>query len=139
MFIEFLNQNLWWFVALAVVANLLLFSFIRGGVPGVNFVSALELPAFQRTGKSVILDVNKADVFAQSHIPNSVNIPLEEISGDNKALIKHQKSTCIVVCQSGNRSQKAAKMMIDLGFKNVTVLRGGLLSWNKENLPTARA
>jgi len=92
----------------------------------------------QRQGKSVIIDVNKSPDFADGHIPNSINIPLEDLRSDDKSLVKHKDRTAIIVCQTGARSRKAAKQLIDFGFSNVNVLRGGLISWTKENLPISR-
>ena len=135
MFIEFVNENLWWFVGLAIVFNLLLLSVLQGTVKGANKVSALEMPALQRKGKSVIMDVNKAEHYAASHIPNSINFPLEDLSSENKSLLKHKDSTVIVSCQTGSRSTKAAKQLLTLGFTNVNILSGGLVGWSKENLP----
>lgn len=139
MFIEFLNQNIWAVLAFAIVFNLLLMSIMQGQVKGANMVSPLEMPQLQRTGKSVVIDVNSAAQYAGQHIPNSVNIPLEKITPDNKELLKHKKSTAILVCQSGNRSSKAAKQLLGLGFENINILRGGLMAWTKENLPVTSA
>lgn len=135
MFVEFFNQNIWLFVAFIVVFNLLILSIFQGRVKGANTISALEMPRLQRDKKSVIIDVNTSKDFELSHIPDSQNFELENLSPDNKALMKHKDSTTILVCQSGTRSTKAAKQLISLGFTNVTILRGGLLSWTKENLP----
>ena len=135
MFVEFFNQNLWLFVALIVVFNLLILSIFQGRVKGANTISALEMPRLQRDKKSIIIDVNTSKDFELSHIPDSQNFELENLTPDNKALMKHKDSTTILVCQSGTRSTKAAKQLISLGFTNVTILRGGLLSWTKENLP----
>ena len=135
MFIEFVNENLWWFVALAIVFNLLLLSVLKGSVPGANNVSALEMPALQRKGKSIIIDVNKAEHFQASHIPQSVNFSIDEINSENKSLLKHKDSTVILSCQTGSRSTKAAKLLLTLGFSNVNILSGGLVGWSKENLP----
>ena len=139
MFLEFFNQNIWLFVALIIVFNLLVWSIIQGQVKGANTISALEMPRLQRDDKSVIIDVNTSKDFALSHIPDSINFPLEDISADNKALLKHKDSTVIVVCQSGTRSIKAAKQLVEYGFSNITILRGGLLSWTKENLPVTKS
>ncbi len=135
MFVEFVNQNIWWFVALALVFNLLLFSYLRSGVKGANKVSVLEMPALQRKGRSVIIDVNRPEHFNAGHIPKSENFQLEELKADNKALMKHKDKTAIIVCQTGSRSATAAKQLIDLGFTNINILSGGLISWSKENLP----
>lgn len=135
MFLEFVNQNIWWFVALVVVFNLLLWSILQSSVPGANTVSALEMPGLQRKGKSIIVDVSKTDEFARAHIPKSVNYPLEDLDTKDKTLQKFKDSTVILVCQTGTRSAKAAKKLLASGFSNVNLIRGGLASWNKENLP----
>ncbi len=137
MFIDFINQNIFWFIVWAVLFNLVVLSYIRGGVAGANQVSALELPALQRGSKSIVIDVNKPDDFASGHIPNAVNFPLEDIAEDNSALLKNKNKTVILTCQTGSRSQSAAKKLVSMGFENVTTLRGGLMAWTKENLPTA--
>lgn len=135
MFVDFINQNIIWFIAWAVLFNLLVFSYLRGGVAGANQVSALEMPALQRNGKSVVIDVNKSEQFATAHIPNAINIPLEDINDSNAELIKNKNKTVILSCQSGGRSQSAAKQLVAMGFNNVNILRGGLMAWSKENLP----
>ncbi len=136
MFIDFINQNFYWVIAWAILFNLLVMSYLRGSVAGANQVSALEMPALQRGGKSIVIDVNKAELFSTSHIPNAVNIPLEDINDSNKELLKNKDKTVILSCQSGGRSQTAAKQLVNLGFSNVHVLKGGLIAWAKENLPT---
>lgn len=135
MFLEFFDQNIWLFVALIVVLNLLVLSLFQGRVNGVNTVSALEMPQLQRNDNCVILDVNTSADFEKSHIPNSINFQIDDLSTDNKNLLKHKDDTTVLVCQSGTRSVKAAKKLVELGFSNVTILRGGLMSWTKENLP----
>lgn len=135
MFAEFFDQNIWLFAVLGTIVMLLVFSFLNSSVKGANTVSVLEMPALQRKGKSVIIDVNKSDHFASTHIPKSVNFPLEELNADNSALMKHKDKTTILVCQTGSRSTNAAKKLVELGFTNVNILRGGLISWTKENLP----
>ena len=135
MFIDFVNDNLWWFLALAVIFNLLLLSILQGSVKGANKVSALEMPALQRKGKSVIIDVNDPKQYAESHIPKSVNFSISDLNAENKDLLKHKDSTVILVCQTGSQSVKAAKSLLELDFSNINILNGGLVSWAKENLP----
>ena len=135
MFIEFVNENIGWFLALAVIANLLLWSIMQNNVAGANMVSALEMPSLQRKGKSLLIDVNKADDFAKAHIPAAINMPLESFDISHKDIAKHKDNPIILSCQSGNRSIKVAKLLIKGGFSNVNILRGGLMSWTKENLP----
>ena len=136
MFTEFVNQNIWLFVALVVVFNLLILSILSGRVKGAKTISALEMPQLQRNDNCVVIDVNSSKDFAASHIPNSINYPVEDLNAENNALMKHKDNTTVLVCQSGSRSVKAAKTLIGLGFSDITILNGGLMSWTKENLPT---
>ena len=137
MFSEFITQNIYWVGAFVIVANLLILSLLSGKVKGVSSVSALSLPQLQRGGKSVILDVCEKTEFARAHIPDSINHPLNSINENNRALNKLKNKTTIIVCQSGARSNKAAKKLVALGFTDLHVLSGGLASWTKENLPVS--
>ena len=137
MFIEFVNENIWLFLALAVVANLLVWSIMQSSVAGANMVSSLELPSLQRKGKFILLDVNKSEDFNKAHIPNALNMPLESFDTGHKDIAKYKENAVILSCQNGSRSAKVAKLLIQAGFKNINILRGGLLSWTKENLPTS--
>ena len=137
MFSEFIAQNLLLVAAFVVVFNLWLWSFVAGNIKGVSSVSALELPSLQRNGKSVIIDVNNESLFAASHIPDAINVPLNTINVDNTELLKHKDKTAILVCQSGTQSTKAARELVKLGFTDLHILRGGLMNWTKENLPVS--
>ena len=135
MFAEFLSQNLLWVAAFVVIANLLVLSLLQANVRGAATVSALQLPQLQRGGKSVIIDVNDEALYAQSHIPDSINIPLSSISEDNKDLLAKKEKTVILVCSTGSKSTKAARQLVTMGFPNLHILKGGLQGWTKENLP----
>ena len=132
---EFINQNIIWVGAWVLCANLLVLSLLQGKIKGVSFVSPLTLPQLQRNGKSLVLDVSSAAVFAKSHIPSSINVPIGELADGNKDLLKHKNKTVIIVCPSGVQSSKAAKQLLALEFTNLHILRGGLNAWVKENLP----
>lgn len=135
MFTDFLSENILWVGGFIVLANLLAFSFFQDRVKGVGSIGALELPRLQRGGNYTILDVNGVDAFNASHIPDAVNFPIESLNADNANLVKLKEKTTIIVCQSGGKSSKAAKLLLGLGFSDLHVLRGGLMAWTKENLP----
>lgn len=78
---------------------------------------------------AVIIDVREEDEYNHGgHIKNSINIPLGNISS-----IDYSKDTVIIVyCQSGIRSQEAAKKLYDLGYTSIYNLDGGLINWGFE-------
>jgi len=110
---------------------------LQGSVKGVGTVSALELPKLQRDGNYAILDVSDEKLFKASHIPDAVNFPLASVNAENSKLLKLKDKTTILVCQTGSTSTKAAKILKELGFTKLHILRGGLMAWNKENLPVS--
>jgi rhodanese-related sulfurtransferase len=43
----------------------------------------------------------------------------------------------ILVCRTDKRSASAAALLDDAGFRDVAVLRGGMVRWNEAGLPVA--
>ena len=68
----------------------------------------------------VIIDVRTPEEFQNAHIINSKNIEWQNISDIVGITSKDEK--IYLYCRSGNRSGKATKILIDLGYKDVTNL-----------------
>ncbi len=49
-----------------------------------------------------------------------------------------RQTQVVLVCRSGARSANAAAQLVALGFTRVMNLRGGMLTWNTEQLPVVR-
>ena len=79
----------------------------------------------------VLLDVRTPAEYAQKHIPKSTLISLHVFQNKVQNQISNKETTIFVYCRSGNRSEMAAKMLIDLGYKNVYDL-GGIINWPYE-------
>lgn len=71
------------------------------------------------------------------HIPGSHQITL---GNDLKNFLEgyDRKEEIIFVCRSGRRSEEAAKLGLELGFKKVANLSGGMLRWNELSLPVEK-
>ncbi|MGE0200172.1 MAG: rhodanese-like domain-containing protein [Candidatus Melainabacteria bacterium] len=81
-----------------------------------------------------IVDVRTRDEFLQEHIPGSVNIPLDEITGQLAQLRAMPKA--IISCRSGNRAGQACQQLEQLGLTNLQLLDGGILAWKGAGRPT---
>ncbi|GHT66560.1 hypothetical protein AGMMS50239_28210 [Bacteroidia bacterium] len=66
---------------------------------------------------TLIVDVRSKEEFRGGHIENSVNIPLDRISGETEKLRKYNH--IIVVCASGMRSAQAKSILAGKGLKSV--------------------
>jgi rhodanese-related sulfurtransferase len=75
----------------------------------------------------IVIDVRNPDEYKSGHIADSELIPLPVIEGMSEELDKDK--SYLLVCRSGNRSQQAAEILIDKGFKNVYNMTGGMNNW----------
>jgi rhodanese-related sulfurtransferase len=76
--------------------------------------------------ETVLLDVRSTEEYETGNIPESINIPLDELRSRLDDLDKNKR--IIVQCFSGQRSYFASRMLRLHGF-DVRNLTGGIRSW----------
>ena len=82
----------------------------------------------------VILDVRKADEFAEGHIAGAMFIDQFQSDFMEQAKAKLPKDKTIAVyCRSGRRSANAAGKLADVGYKCVN-LKGGIIAWKEAGM-----
>lgn len=64
----------------------------------------------------LIIDVRTPEEFRRGHVEGSLNIPLNELHGQMKAL-KKKGAPVVTCCASGRRSGIAAKQLNQLGIE----------------------
>lgn len=67
---------------------------------------------------AILVDVRSSNEFAQGHVKQSINIPLDKIE-KNLHLLRDKKNI-VVFCRSGNRSSQAKILLHNNGIINVT-------------------
>ncbi len=80
----------------------------------------------------LVIDVREAREFNQGHVPDAQLIPLPSLLPDG-ADLPHERDI-VFVCRSGRRSTRAAYMLHERGYENVSVLQGGMLAWEAAGL-----
>jgi rhodanese-related sulfurtransferase len=86
----------------------------------------------------VILDVRKADEFAEGHITGAILIDQFQSDFLEQAQVKLPKDKTIAIyCRSGRRSANAAGKLADVGYKCVN-LKGGIIAWKEANMPVTK-
>lgn len=78
--------------------------------------------------KSLILDLRTKQEFAWAHIPGSVNIPVDTIREKMSTLPKDRH--ILLVCAVGHRAYFGYRILSQNGFKNISVLGGGFVTWH---------
>ena len=83
-----------------------------------------------------VLDVREPWEFKQGHVPGAVLIPLGQLSSRLEEL--NPEVPVAVICASGNRSQSAAALLGQKGFKTVYNVLGGTGAWIHSGLKVER-
>jgi adenylyltransferase/sulfurtransferase len=105
-------------------------------VDGIKQVSVVELKRKLDAKEDIfVLDVREPHEVPIANIGAPL-IPLGQLEKRVGELAAHNDREIIVHCRSGARSQKAALILKNAGFKNVENLAGGILAWADKIDPT---
>jgi rhodanese-related sulfurtransferase len=83
-----------------------------------------------------LLDVRTPVEFAEVHVPQARNVPLDELQPDSLTFPKDQP--VYLLCRSGQRAAKAGEKLAQAGFTQPIVITGGTLAWIDAHLPVTR-
>ena len=72
------------------------------------------------TEDTVFIDVRSLDECASGKIDCSTVIPLQDIKANISNQISNKNTPILLYCASGMRSSRARKILLDMGYTNVT-------------------
>jgi rhodanese-related sulfurtransferase len=103
----------------------------------MNTIMPVELHQLLATEPNLpLLDVRTPVEFAEVHVPQARNIPLDEL---NPRLLQIKKDKPVyLLCRGGQRARKAAEQLASEGFTRPVVVEGGTLAWIEANYPVTR-
>lgn len=84
----------------------------------------------------LVVDVRPPDLFAESHVPGSVNIPQDELPRRAGELPGDRDAAMVMVCGIGKFSKHTTLYLKSMGYRNVRSLKGGLGEWVRKGHPT---
>ncbi|MDO4745534.1 MAG: rhodanese-like domain-containing protein [Bacillota bacterium] len=94
-----------------------LFDFLK--VPDIN----QGIEEYKNNAGAVLLDVRTVEEYREGHIPNSKNVPLQNIA-KVKSVVSGKDVPLYVYCYSGSRSRQAVNALKSMGYSNVNDLGG---------------
>jgi len=74
--------------------------------------------------KVLIIDVRSPEEYKAGHIPNAININIDEFEQRLSEIEDLKDFPIITYCNSGKKSGQAAEILVNNGFKNVTNAAG---------------
>ena len=135
--LKFVTENIF-LVAVAVVSGgMLLWPAIRRGAGGPS-ISTLQATLLINQQNALVLDVREAAEYEKGHVLNARHLALGELAARLGEIEKYKAKPVIVVCDSGNRSDKAVAVLRKQGFTQVVSLQGGIGAWQQAGLPVEK-
>lgn len=78
--------------------------------------------------ESFLLDVRTQEEYDAGHIEGAVLIPVNDILADQFEKLPNKDQVILVYCRSGNRSEVAARHLVESGYTQVYDF-GGINDW----------
>lgn len=106
--------------------------------PEIKTLPLNEFEASVQQSNAVLLDVRTWDEYASGHIANAINVDWKSDNFEQEfaKLDIPKEQTIAVYCLHAKRSQAASECIIDMGYKNVIQLEGGIEPWTGLELVT---
>ncbi|UUO08091.1 rhodanese-like domain-containing protein [Blastopirellula sp. J2-11] len=107
-------------------------------------ITTAELQNLKERGEAItLINTLPAESFAETHIPDSINIPRDQDDFAEKVeqAVGGKSQPIVVYCASEDcpSSTKAAKELESQGFTNVSDYEGGAKSWKQSGHELAHA
>lgn len=97
----------------------------------VSRITSEEAKEEMNNNDVIILDVRTEEEYNSGHIENSVLIPIDDLEYKAEEGLTNKEQKILVYCRSGNRSKKAADLLVEMGYTNVYNF-GGIKDWPYE-------
>lgn len=134
---EFISQNYFLIGAILFVFVMLVGEPLRRRMLGIEPITINQAVALSNHEDAVFVDVREQrEVDNTGIIQDAVHIPLSSLKKNIGQLDKYKARAVVVYCRSGHRSMGAAGTLKKAGFEKVYNLTGGIVAWQKDNLPT---
>ena len=134
--IEFGSNHPLLVMALFAILAMLVGGELRARLSGVSEVGPGEATRMLNHDNAVMIDMRSDKEYREGHVINALHVP----SLDNLAsLDKYRDKPVIVYCNSGNQSTGYCSRLRKQGFSSVYNLRGGILGWQKAELPLSKS
>jgi rhodanese-related sulfurtransferase len=134
-FVEFLVNH--WILSglwLGLFVILMLYLQAKAG----SALSPQQVTLLVNRQDGVIVDIRDSKIFDGGHIVDAINIPLAKLKERLRELEKFREKPVVVVCQLGQQSGDAVKLLEENGFRAVSRMRGGMTEWQTQGLPAVK-
>jgi len=102
----------------------------------IREISPLEAAQILRDKGAKLIDIRECSEFEEERIPGACLIPMKALAEEE--FQEAREKVAIFYCRSGRRTSLASSIIARTGFKEVYILKGGLIAWKKQGLPVLK-
>ena len=136
--IEFAGNHSLLVLALFAILVMLIGTEIQQRLSKVKAVGPAEATRLLNHDNAIMIDMRSDKDYREGHIVNAIN--LQAGKGEIPATLnKYRERPVIVYCQRGNQSTAVCNKLSKQGFETVYNLHGGVIAWQKAELPLTKA
>lgn len=133
---EFINNHPLLFVAAGIVIGLIIINERRLRTRG--FASLLPTEVVQKINQGAqVLDIRAEKDYKAGHIINALHMPADKVPEVVKK-IRDKDQPIVVYCQTGVSCVRVASVLVQDGYSQVSMLRGGMQAWISDKLPISK-
>jgi rhodanese-related sulfurtransferase len=101
-------------------------------------VTPAQLTDLINRENALVIDLRGQGDYEKGHIIGSRHVLPSAADASNKLLAKATESPVVLVCAAGMSAGAVAGKLVKAGFRNVSVLDGGIGAWQAAGLPLAK-
>ena len=131
----FVKSNIWLILIMVTSGLMLLWSFVGNRLRGIRDVDCAGALQMINHKDALVLDVRENEEYKSGHLLNAKQIPLVKLRERIGEVERYRDGPIVVVCRSGQRSATACALLGREGYAQVYNLAGGVMAWQKANLP----
>ncbi len=117
-------------IRIAILSVIMVFSCDFLSPTEINFISDSDLIEIHEI-EYILLDVRTPDEFSSGFIKKAKNLDFYSETFQNDLLSIDKSLPVVLYCRTNNRSTKTAIILKQNGFKEISVLEGGITDWVK--------
>ncbi len=137
--VEFISNHIILSGIWAGLVVALVYTSVASKLSPVKELSTHDATLLMNKEDAVVLDIRPPAEFKKGHILGARQLKQEQINKAEFNTLENSKDKpIIIVCAMGVSAKRTASQMIKAGFANVSVLKGGMNSWQAASLPVAK-
>lgn len=106
--------------------------------PSISYLTPIKAKELINSKNVGIIDLRTLAEYTNGHIGGAINIAAEDIQKNLNLLNGYKNGKILLYCNTNNKSQTAAEILLKNGFQYIVIMEGGIQGWLKVEQPIVK-